>query len=204
MHLLLVRHGETDWNAAGKIQGCTDTPLNARGRAQALALAGRLRGERPQRLYTSPLRRARETAAIVGAELALEPETVEALREISFGEWEGCSWEEIQRRWPREFAWCEGDRLNRAPPGGESYGQLMERAPPGGESYGQLMERALPAVEAIRRAPGGTAVAVCHSAVIRAVLCALEGMSIGEGYRRLRIKNSSVSELADLSGKKGD
>ena len=190
MRLLLVRHGETDWNAAGRIQGCTDTPLNTRGRAQALALAGRLRGERPQRLYTSPLRRARETAAIVGAELALEPETVEALREISFGEWEGCSWEEIQRRWPREFAWCEGDRLNRAPPGGESYGQLMERA--------------LPAVEAIRRAPGGTAVAVCHSAVIRAVLCAREGMSIGEGYRRLRIKNSSVSELADLSGKKGD
>ena len=190
MRLLLVRHGETDWNAAGRIQGCTDTPLNARGRAQALALAGRLRGERPQRLYTSPLRRARETAAIVGAELALEPETVEALREISFGEWEGCSWEEIQRRWPREFAWCEGDRLRRSPPGGESYGQLMERA--------------LPAVEAIRRAPGGTAVAVCHCAVIRAVLCALEVMSIGEGYRRLRIKNSSVSELADLSGKKGD
>lgn len=190
MRLLLVRHGETDWNAAGRIQGCTDTPLNARGRAQALALAGRLCGERPQRLYTSPLRRARETAAIVGAELTLEPETVEALREISFGVWEGCSWEEIQRRWPREFAWCEGDRLRRSPPGGESYGQLMERA--------------LPAVEAIRRAPGGTAVAICHSAVIRAVLCALEGMSIGEGYRRLRIKNSSVSELADLSGKKGD
>ena len=138
MRLLLVRHGETDWNAAGRIQGCTDTPLNARGRAQALALAGRLRDERPQRLYTSPPRRARETAAIVGAELALEPEPVEALREISFGVWEGCSWEEIQRRWPREFAWCEGDRLRRSPPGGESYGQLMERA--------------LPAVEAIRRA----------------------------------------------------
>lgn len=189
MRLLLVRHGETDWNAAGRIQGCTDTPLNARGRAQALALAGRLRGERPQRLYTSPLRRARETAAIVGAELALEPETVEALREISFGEWEGCSWEEIQRRWPREFAWCEGDRLNRAPPGGESYGQLMERA--------------LPAVEAIRRAPGGTAVAVCHSAVIRAVLCALRGISIGDGYATLRIKNSSVTELADLSAASG-
>ena len=192
MRLLLVRHGETDWNAAGRIQGCTDTPLNARGRAQAAALAEKLRSseERAEALYTSPLRRARETAAIVGAELALEPETVEALREISFGVWEGCSWEEIQRRWPREFAWCEGDRLRRSPPGGESYGQLMERA--------------LPAVEAIRRAPGGTAVAICHSAVIRAVLCALEGMSIGEGYRRLRIKNSSVSELADLSGKKGD
>ena len=192
MRLLLVRHGETDWNAAGRIQGCTDTPLNARGRAQAAALAEKLRSseERAEALYTSPLRRAAETAEIIGSALGLRPEPVEALREISFGVWEGCSWEEIQRRWPREFAWCEGDRLRRSPPGGESYGQLMERA--------------LPAVEAIRRAPGGTAVAICHSAVIRAVLCALEGMSIGEGYRRLRIKNSSVSELADLSGKKGD
>ena len=73
MRLLLVRHGETDWNAAGRIQGCTDTPLNARGRAQALALAGRLRDERPQRLYTSPLRRARETAASRSAVSLLMP-----------------------------------------------------------------------------------------------------------------------------------
>ena len=62
MRLLLVRHGETDWNAAGRIQGATDTPLNARGREQALALAGKLRYERPARLCTSPLRRARERA----------------------------------------------------------------------------------------------------------------------------------------------
>ena len=130
-----------------------------------------------------------ETAEIIGAELGLAPERLDALREISFGAWEGCSWEEIQRRWPGAFAWCEGDRLNRAPPGGESYAQLMERA--------------LPAVEALRREPGGTAVAVCHSAVIRAVLCALRGWTIGEGYERLRIKNSSVTELADLSGEKG-
>ena len=189
MRLLLVRHGETDWNAAGRIQGATDTPLNARGREQALALAGKLRYERPARLCTSPLRRAVETAEIIGAELGLAPEMLDALREISFGAWEGCSWEEIQRRWPGDFAWCEGDRLHRAPPGGESYAQLMERA--------------LPAVEALRREPGGTAVAVCHSAVIRAVLCALRGWTIGEGYERLRIKNSSVTELADLSGEKG-
>ena len=101
MRLLLVRHGETDWNAAGRIQGCTDTPLNARGRAQAAALAEKLRSsERAEALYTSPLRRAAETAEIIGSALGLRPEPVEALREISFGVWEGCSWAEIQRRWP--------------------------------------------------------------------------------------------------------
>ena len=146
MRLLLVRHWGDGLERGGEDTGlCGHAAERARPRAgprpwpAGCAVSGRS-GSTPARL-----RRARETAAIVGAELALEPETVEALREISFGEWEGCSWEEIQRRWPREFAWCEGDRLNRAPPGGESYGQLMERA--------------LPAVEAIRRAPGGTAVA---------------------------------------------
>ena len=190
MRLLLVRHGETDWNAAGRIQGCTDTPLNARGRAQAAALTEKLRSsERAEALYTSPLRRAAETAEIIGSALGLRPEPVEALREISFGVWEGCSWAEIQRRWPEDFAYCEADRLNRAPPGGESYARLMARA--------------CPAVERLRRAPGGTAIAVCHSAVIRAVLCALRGISIGDGYATLRIKNSSVTELADLSAASG-
>ncbi len=185
MRLLLVRHGETDWNAAGRIQGSTDTALNARGRAQAAELAERLRAAGPaEALYTSPMLRARETAEIIGAALGLVPQPMEELRELSFGAWEGCSWEEIQRRWPGDFAWCETDRFNRAPPGGESYAQLARRV--------------LPAVEDIRRRPGGTAIAVCHSAVIRTVLCALNGLTIGEGYAQLKIKNGSITELSDL------
>ena len=65
------------------------------------------------------------------------------------------------------------------------------------------MARACPVVEQLRRTPGGTAIAVCHGAVIRAVLCALRGISIGDGYATLRIKNSSVTELADLSAASG-
>lgn len=190
MRLLLVRHGETDWNAAGRIQGRTDTPLNDRGRAQAAELAARLKEEGgAERLYTSPAKRALETAEIIGAALGLEPQPVGELMELSFGAWEGCTWEEIQRRWPEDFAFCEADRLNRAPPFGESYAELMARA--------------CPVVERLRRAPGGTAIAVCHSAVIRSVVCALRGLDIGQGYALLRIKNSSVTELADLSAASG-
>ena len=91
MRLLLARHGETDWNARGQIQGQSDTTLNDRGRAQAAELARRLlaAGERVERIYASPQKRALETAQIAGGLLGLTPEPVEGLREISFGHWEG-------------------------------------------------------------------------------------------------------------------
>lgn len=87
MRLLLARHGETDWNARGQIQGQSDTTLNDRGRAQAAELARRLlaAGERVERIYASPQKRALETAQIAGGLLGLTPEPVEGLREISFG-----------------------------------------------------------------------------------------------------------------------
>ena len=87
--LLLVRHGETDWNAAGRLQGHTDTPLNDYGRRQARALADRLAGERLDALYASDLSRARETAEILGAQLGLSVELDPDLREKSWGTWEG-------------------------------------------------------------------------------------------------------------------
>ena len=90
MRVLLARHGQTDWNAAGKIQGVSDVPLNERGREQAAALAGRvLDAGAISAVYTSPLKRARETAEIIGRRLGLEPVPVGALTELNFGDWEG-------------------------------------------------------------------------------------------------------------------
>lgn len=87
--LLLVRHGETDWNASGRLQGHTDRPLNEYGRRQAAALAERLAGDGVAALYTSDLSRAKETAEIVAARLRL-PVTVDpGLRERDWGTWEG-------------------------------------------------------------------------------------------------------------------
>src|SRR4051812_15965596 len=87
--LVLARHGETDWNASGRLQGHTDRPLNDYGRRQARELADRLAGDGIAAIYASDLSRAKETAEIVGAGLGL-PVVIDAdLRERNWGSWEG-------------------------------------------------------------------------------------------------------------------
>ena len=87
--LLLVRHGETDWNAEGRLQGQTDQPLSDFGRRQARQLAQELDGEKLEAIYSSDLTRARETAEIVGARLELPVVLDPDLREKDWGTWEG-------------------------------------------------------------------------------------------------------------------
>ena len=87
--LLLVRHGETDWNAEGRLQGHTDRPLNEYGRRQARGLADELADEELDAIYSSDLARARETAEIVGERLGLPVVLDPDLREKSWGSWEG-------------------------------------------------------------------------------------------------------------------
>ena len=184
MRLLLARHGQTDWNAAGRIQGQTDTSLNALGREQAAALAVRLRqaGEGIDALYASPKRRALETAQIAGQALGLAPVVVDDLREVSFGDWEGHTWEEIARIWPGPYAAYLDDRLHTAPPGGESFAQLLNRV--------------YPALAGIAAAGEGTALVVCHSAVIKAVRCHLDGNSFRDIQRRYTMDNGAWVALS--------
>ena len=87
--LLLVRHGETDWNAEGRLQGHTDRPLSDYGRRQAQQLAGELKDEELEAIYSSDLARARETAEIVGERLGLPVVLDPDLREKDWGTWEG-------------------------------------------------------------------------------------------------------------------
>ena len=182
MRVLLVRHGETDWNAAGKIQGVSDIALNGRGREQARSLAEALAAEGVAEIYTSPLRRALETAQIIGGALGLVPREAPELMELNFGCWEGCSWEEIAERWPDQFAAYAADRNGYAAPGGESYDDMLARA--------------RPFTEALRRKKSaGSALCVCHSAVMRGLIAAESGFSVDESYRRLRLPNGVVREL---------
>lgn len=131
MHIYLIRHGETDWNRRGLYQGTTDVPLNRRGRLQAEALAESLAEVRFDAAYTSPLSRARETAAAVLAGREGVPLTVlPALREISYGLWQGRGAEPRGRcNAGLEWRWRHAPWTVRFP-GGESLDDVRRRAGP--------------------------------------------------------------------------
>ncbi|MFC7649525.1 histidine phosphatase family protein [Streptosporangium lutulentum] len=126
--LLLLRHGETPLSVERRFSGLGDPELTPNGIAQAEAAAARL-SRKPynlQVIVSSPLRRARVTAEIVAARAGLEVIVEEGLRETDFGDWEGYTFTEIQRRWPDELAAWLAD-LSAAPPGGESFGVVAQR-----------------------------------------------------------------------------
>lgn len=164
-----IRHGETDWNAEGRLQGQRDIPINANGRGQAAEAGRRLVGAsadaRALPWFVSPLVRTRETAEIAreAAGLpALGYEVDRRLIEISFGAWEGFTWKEVRRTEAELARGRERDKWRFVPPGGESYAMLAERMRPWAES--------LP----------GEAVVVSHGGVARALMFLLCGLPSGE------------------------
>jgi probable phosphoglycerate mutase len=161
--LLVVRHGETDWNVANRWQGQSDTPLNDHGRAQAHALAARLRGYALGGIVSSDLSRARETAEIIAAALDIPGVRLDVgLRERSFGCFEGLTGDECQARHAEEWrAWREDHKI---PPGGESSEALLART-------SSAFERA--ARETARDDVPG--LVVTHGGVIRAIVSAATG-----------------------------
>ena len=96
MRLILVRHGSTAWNEEGKYQGTIDIPLSDRGRQEAEMVAERLRDEKIDAVYSSNLRRARETAEIIARPHGLPVQVIEELGEMNFGDWEGMTAQEIK------------------------------------------------------------------------------------------------------------
>jgi hypothetical protein len=132
--LCIIRHGETDWNVEGRLQGQKDISLNGRGRAQAEAVGRELARLHPEittfDFVSSPLLRARETMCILRASLDLDPDLYrvdEDLRELTFGSWEGWTWSEVRDHDPVGAAGREADKWAFVPPGGENYAMLAER-----------------------------------------------------------------------------
>ena len=126
--IYLVRHGETEWNRTGRMQGHLDSPLTARGEAQARAIGETLRellDGSDYDMVASPLGRTRATAAIIGRVLGRDPETMtidERLMEMTWGDWDGLTLAEIEARDPGALARRRADHWDYRPPGGgESY-----------------------------------------------------------------------------------
>ena len=187
--LYYVRHGLTDWNAAGRLQGRHDVPLNAEGRVQAVRCADILadlfaregRGPQAYDYVSSPLIRARETMDVVRATLGLDPSGYRLdarLAEISFGDWEGLTYQDVLALDPDIVAKREGNKWDFLPPGGESYQQLAERV---GAWYATIEH------DTVVTAHGGTARA----------LAALTGVAQREDAAHVSIEQGVVYVFAD-------
>jgi probable phosphoglycerate mutase len=160
--LFLIRHGATALAAEDRFAGSTDVPLSEEGRDQTRRLAERLAREGVAAIYSSPLRRAVETATLLAAPHRLEVRECAELREIDHGHWEQLTRREVEERFPAEAAAWDQDPFTFAPTGGES--GLMVTA------------RALPAlIEIVRTHAGQKVLVVSHKATIRLLLSSLLG-----------------------------
>jgi len=179
--LVLIRHGQTDWNVEGRWQGQADPPLNERGREQARLAAAAQRQLGLAALYSSDLRRALETAQVIAAELGLTIIPEPRLREIHLGRWQGMLSTEIEAQYPAEFR-----RWHEAP---------LSVHPPGGEDIPALAARVLEAINAIiARHPAQRIGVVSHELPIAVVLCRSAGLGL-EHLRRLMPPNGAWYEV---------
>ncbi len=127
MNIYIVRHGETDWNREGIYQGQTDTSLNEKGRDDAKKLAAALSKIRFSCIYSSDLKRARETAEIINESLNLPVFYTRNLREMDFGRWTGISVFDMEKIDPDLFRRWQDNPWDISPPGGETFRELTER-----------------------------------------------------------------------------
>lgn len=159
MKIYFVRHGETDWNVQKKIQGKTDIPLNQRGQEQARRLADKLLTEnlKAVSVYTSPQKRAFQTAQELAVAMKLDLKVLSGLAEMNLGEWEGLNWRIIFEKYGEQYLdWNSHRRYTRTP---------------GGESYNDVLGRSIEALKEILENEMGNVIVVTHSAVLMALRC---------------------------------
>jgi len=180
----LIRHGETDWNAAQRWQGFAPTGLNDAGRQQAQALANYLRARPIRAVYSSDLLRALETAQILGAALGVDPQVDRRWREIDVGVFQGLTAAEVQLRYPDELAAWRADTLDYRVPNGETRRELQERA-------------AAAWTAAVAASQADEIAIVSHGGTIRLLLRRLFGPSFFDGRE---LPNTSITTLARAAG----
>jgi len=180
--IILIRHGQTEWNRVERFRGRADVPLNETGLAQAEATGRRVAGEwLPTAVYSSPLSRAIKTAEAVAAHFNLSVQLNSGLIDIDYGEWQGLSPEEARQRWPGELtAWYNQPHLARIP---------------GGETLEGLRSRAMQTVdELVRIHPDDTIVLVGHTVINRVILLGVLGLG-NDRFWRLRQDTCAINVI---------
>lgn len=181
-----MRHGETEWNRENRFQGHADPPLNEAGRAQAREVAERLAAEPVAALYTSPLRRARETAIVIAKRLNLEARVADALMEVDVGSWSGLTRSEVEVRFPRGYRqWLE-----------------FSHGWDDGETYDDLGRRVVDGLLRIADEHADESVlAVTHGGPIRSALAVTESVPFGEARRSIHVVgNCAIVRFAVRDG----
>jgi broad specificity phosphatase PhoE len=177
--IFLARHGETDYNAERRFQGQSDVPLNARGLEQARELAQAAKAEPLVALYASPIRRARETAEIVGEAIGLEPRFDRRFAETDCGDWQDRLFADVERESPELWAeWQAGG----------------EWAFPGGESLEQQQERVIAGLVDVTQAGELPALVVCHRGAIRVALCHTRNENL-DAFHTIAVPNGGLVRL---------
>ena len=190
-NIILIRHGETAWNAERRLQGHIDIALNAEGTRQAEALAGALAGERFDVVAASDLKRARQTADAVARHRGLAVQIDPALRERCYGGFEDLLYAEIEQRFTAEFAaWQARDIDARMPAGARA-----------AESFREFYQRAVGAILAWAAArPGQSLALVAHGGVLECAYRAALGLPL-ESPRDFAVMNASVNRFTVRGGK---
>lgn len=180
MKLFFIRHGQTDWNVQGKIQGSYDSELNNTGIIQAEELGRKVleSNYKFSKIYSSQQKRAAKTAEILGKIVNVDYTLSKGLEEMRLGEWEGFSWVEVQERFPKEYEeWYNNRRYTKCPKG---------------ESYQDMLDRVLIIINQIIEENCEDVAIVTHSAVIRAIQCYLTDTPFAE-MTNFVIENTSIT-----------
>jgi len=179
--ILLIRHGETEWNRGKIFRGTYDIPLNGNGRAQAALAAKALGGRKIDAAYSSPLSRAMETARITLADKHV-PITVEkSFIDFNYGEWTGLEERAVAEKWPGEYAQWTSEPDKVRPPGGDTLGEVYDRA------YGALEQIA-------GKHANGTVAVFAHRVVNKLLVLAM--LTLGpERFTFIRQDNCCINEF---------
>ena len=182
MKLIFIRHGQTDWNVQGKIQGSYDSELNDTGIKQAMNLSEKLLNlnYKFSKIYSSPQKRALKTAEILSKSSNVDYISVKDLQEMNMGKWEGLSWKEVEENYPNEYKeWYLNRRYTKTPDG---------------ESYQDMLERVLKAIHKIINENNEDVVIVSHSAVIMCLQCYVTNTPFND-MLKFKTKNANITEI---------
>lgn len=188
MKIILVRHGETDWNKQRRLQGQSDIELNAKGKKQVEALAQALKNRYTEAIYTSPLKRALDTAQAIGRHHHVDIIPLDQLKEIDAGEMDGLTHEEMKKQFSDFYSEWQTNCTKVSFPGGSSLPELQERVWSAIE--GILNTPAPPPIRG-RKTPERTVIVVAHFFPIMSIVCRALGLDLSQ-CRRLRLDLASI------------